>query len=322
MSSGHSDPEGWLVAGLAQSITVVTPVVFEAFVPKYGYIVGGAVGGVASDAIAGDIHNWDDVVESAIFGAGGFMMGGAIGKKIARGVAERKIADIRRQSVFDSMGDSQKKHVRAVMNAKGNEFGGLVGTFLAHNALPLAKWAGRPSVPTEDIGAGVLLPGMPDQLLMPGPAVLAAPIEAAYRAAVPILVDSWRQCGTGKDIATTSRPHPPTMRKPKGTGIPQYELTALNTEAAIKSLHGADTQTTVLVRQTEQNSTVTRGAITRVIDYLNRTAPLSPDGGMTQDEWTSHHLQHAAEAIQTTIADAARNAQNISDRIGRLIQSA
>ncbi|MFB8281021.1 hypothetical protein [Nocardia colli] len=300
---------------IAQSVTISMPIAVNALLPGAGYIIGGAVGGVAAEMITGDIHNVGDVVRAAAVGAGGTLLGGGVGKSIAGRLVERRIDTIRNHFPFGAIPDQTVR--RVLWNAKGNKYGSLAGSFLAHQAIPLEKWAEGQIVPTVDIGAGVLLAGMPNQLLMPGPGVLSPWIENSYRDTLHLLIDGWRQCGAGI-TAVAPRSLPPTVGTPQHSGMPTYDLAAGSTVTAAMHLHDLDTQLVDPVRQAGQNSAAIRAAIVDMMGYLNKTAPISPTAGTTQDEWTTGHLQHVTGAIHATILDGTKSAHSIGGRIEQL----
>ncbi|WP_433574812.1 hypothetical protein [Nocardia brasiliensis] len=302
-------PAGEVIASTA---TISLPVAGNVLLPGAGYVIGAAVGGVVAEMVTGDINNLGDVARAAMVGGAGALVGGAVGRSLAGRLVEQRIADLRRYAVWGSLPDQTFR--RALWTAEGTRWGHLAGSLVSHHLFPLVAQGGDSVIDTMDIGAGTMLRGMPDQLLMPGPAVLSKPIEDAYRAMVPLLVGAMQQLGAEEPVSPPQR-RPAVLRAGEHSGIPEYEVAADRIRGAIDDLHHGDQRTADLVGQAQRAVAAAQDAIVGVINYLNSTAPRAPLAGMTQDDWTALHLQQATEAVRAAILDATRSSERIRGEI-------
>ncbi|WP_280239545.1 hypothetical protein [Nocardia abscessus] len=64
------------------ALSVGLPIVGNLILPGAGGLIGAAVGNIAAEAIDGNIDDWGDAFKAGALGAGGALLGGAVGGKL------------------------------------------------------------------------------------------------------------------------------------------------------------------------------------------------------------------------------------------------
>lgn len=328
------------MARSATFVAAAAPYLGNAVMPGAGLVIGGALGGIASDAIQGKIKNFGDVGEAAAVGAAGTVLGGAVGRTIAGLKTAAYINRMRNVWSNNNLGigtthqlaNELRSEIMGPKMAQGWRVGGALGgaltsaasqfgtIFSTPHAAALENWIEPGAVPTIDIGAGVLLPEMPRQLLMPGPDILARALDDLYRKAPALMVGHWRVFGRGTQAAVPQAAAPLMPPGQDSAGIPSYQQLYDHLAAKLAGFQDADRELAELVHMSAEVSATGKDAITDTIDYLNRSATAAPLADMTQDEWTTHYLQHALDTVQEAMHNAAQRMEKLGRQVGELQQ--
>ncbi|WP_338760473.1 hypothetical protein V7968_31865 [Nocardia vulneris] len=280
-------------------------------------MAGGAVSQVIIDDRYGRLHRPEDFAWSIGRGALSTLVGAGVGNRIAA-----------------RWGPPGTEAELAARVAAGRMLGGASMNWLS--SLPLSRqltdearaglhnlvdWTGD-LIPTIDIGAGVLLPGMPDRLLMPGPHILRPESEDRYRSAPGILAAHWANLGEEGKLGV---PPPPALQGVRGraqSGIDTYGDLVQAQAAAMMAYRTADTGIPESVDRSRRLVGEAKKAIFDVVETLNRNAQTPPPTQFaTQDEWTLHYLDNALHDAQLAMRKAHRSSASVGEAIGALANS-
>ncbi|MGX1778212.1 hypothetical protein ACWIGW_39325 [Nocardia brasiliensis] len=278
-------------------------------------MVGGAVSQVVIDGRYDRLHTPEDYAWSLGRGALSTLVGASVGNRIA-----------------GRLGAPTSEMLTARQSA-GRILGGMSGNLLASTPASrrltdearaglhhLAGWTGG-LVPTIDIGAGVLLPGMPDQFLMPGPGILRHESEEHCRAAPGIIAAQWTILGDADKLGIQPAQGPPDVRGRENSGIDPYGDLAERQTVEMATFRAVDSRIPESVERAGQLADEAKKAIFDVITTLNRNAQTPAPQFSTQDEWTLHCLDIALHDAEQALRKAHRAAANVSADISALANS-
>ncbi|WP_280394561.1 hypothetical protein [Nocardia brasiliensis] len=277
-----------------------------------GLVVGGGVAQLVNDSSFNSrINDFGDVGESFGRGAMSTLLGGAAARAVARWlwpVADRRVPESWEANGFlrGAIGGSSAANLPPTRWLMEQASAGLAG---------FGHWYGN-LVPTQDIGAGVLLPGMPDQLLMPGPEILPGAIESDYHRVASILAAHWRSLGAEHQIGAPQPVVPAHVRGPENSGIGEYVELAERQTTDVARFRSADTGVAELVQHAATLADDAKKAIYDAIETLNRHAPMPPPPQFTaQADWTMHYLERALAAAGVAMENTVRGVAELGGNV-------
>ncbi|MGW4843125.1 hypothetical protein [Nocardia brasiliensis] len=281
-------------------------------------VIGGAVASAAASVIEGrvsfsgllrlDGDDWTDLGVAAASGGISTLGLGLLGKAYTGWRAESRLQRFPKEQTRGEIEELQRQGLVGAAR-----IGGYIG-FLGYKIYDEIT----DTVPTVDVSAGRMLPGMPSEFLMPCPPRLSPAVEGEYLRAPQVVVDCFRGFVADAEARVPEVVAPVVAGTGEDSGIATYEVARVELAADQAELSRSEGRVPGLVQQGAGIAARGRQAITDAVVRLNRMASTGPPQGRSQDEWSLEYLHAMLDSVQEAVGNTANGLAGIGGRIADL----